>query len=68
MTRKDIGKIVSQARKEKGLNQDEASKLCNTSPRHYSSVENGGESVSIKTYDKVSKALKIAFDLSFPLK
>ncbi len=57
-----IGKRIRYARKEKGLTQEQLSKLCDCTPTHISNIENGKIGVSLDLLYVISIVLEKSMD------
>lgn len=54
-----IGKIIKKARIEKGLNQEQLSRLSGMKQPHISLLEKGGKNVTLETLIRICRALEI---------
>jgi len=55
----NIGKIISETRKKKGLKQIELAKLCNMSQSYLSNIEKGNKDPHLSTLRNISSALDV---------
>ena len=59
MNKQNILSMIKKARKEKGLNQTEISKLLDITQAHYSRMENGIQEIDISTLSQLCSILGI---------
>ena len=59
---KAIGQRIREARKEKGLTQEQASELCDITPSYYGNIERGDKKMSLETLARISKGLCVSTD------
>lgn len=58
----EIGERIREARKGKGLTQEEASERCNITSSFYGNIERGSRKMSIETLCKIAEGLEVSTD------
>ncbi len=62
---KEIGSMIRQARKEKGLTQSKLGELLGVSKVTVAHYESGKQNFTIDTLDRIAKALELKFTGKF---
>lgn len=58
--RKNLGKRINQARKDRGITSDKLSELCNINATYLRQIEGSGKTPSLPVFISICNALKVS--------